>query len=450
MMQFSLSPEYIEKLKTAIATEENKFILSSLKGVNVADIIEVLEELNTLDCLYILKILDVTIASSILADIDEDNQETLISLFTAPEIAGFVDQMDSDDASNLLNLLKIKEQEEVIAELKNEEKASYILDLLRYNEGCAGGIMAKELIKVNVNWDVVQCIEEIRRQAEKVEKIYTLYVVDDADKLIGRVSLKKIILSDDHTKIKDIFEKNLISVETFMEEEEVTQIMTKYDLEVVPVINVRGTLVGRITVDDIIDIITETAEEERQLMSGISEDVEEDDSVWILSRARLPWLIIGMLGGMMGARFIGFFSDDIVAIPAMAFFIPLITATGGNVGLQSSSIVLQSLSNPSLIEDTIFKRLWKVFLVAMINGLTLAGLVLLINLLTGQTNKIILTVTVALFSVVMLSSLLGTITPILLDKFGINPALASGPFITIANDLLGLGVYFGIAHLLFF
>ena len=449
-MHFSLSPEYIVKLKSAIQTEDDAFILASLDGVNVADIIEIIEELSTSDCLYILKILDVSIASDILADIEEDNQETLLSSFTPLELAKFVDHMDSDDASNLLNLLKIKEQEEVIAHLTNEEKASYILDLLRYSEGCAGGMMAKELIKVNLNWDVIQCIDEIRRQAENVEKIYTLYVVDDSDKLIGRVSLKKIILSDDHTKIKDIYETKLISVETYIEEEEVVQTMTKYDLDVIPVINVRGTLVGRITVDDIIDLITETAEEERQLMSGISEDVEEDDSVWILSRARLPWLIIGMLGGMMGAKFIGLFSADIAAIPAMAFFIPLITATGGNVGLQSSSIVLQSLSNPSLIKDTLFKRLWKVFLVAVLNGLTLTALVLLINLMTGETNKIILTVTVALFSVVMLSSLLGTITPILLDKFGINPALASGPFITIANDLLGLGVYFGIAHLLFF
>jgi magnesium transporter len=206
---------------------------------------------------------------------------------------------------------------------------------------------------------------------------------------------------------------------------------------------------GRITIDDIVDVITELAEEERQMMAGISEDVEEDDSVWMLTRARLPWLIIGMFGGLLGAQFIGVFEKDILLVPAMAFFIPLITATGGNVGIQSSSIVLQSLASKSVFDNSFMKRITKVILVALLNGLVIAGIVMGMNLILGQDLTLALVVSIALFGVVLIASLMGTITPLILDRFGINPAIASGPFITTANDLLGLLVYFSVAHLLY-
>jgi len=272
--------------------------------------------------------------------------------------------MDSDDAVDILNEQPIKIREEAIAKLEDQEKVNYIMELLRYDEDCAGGLMAKELIKANLNWTVIQCIEEIRRQAGKIQKIYSVYVVDDQDKLLGRVSLKKIILADDSLQVKDIYEDNVIAVETYLDEDEVAAIMRKYDLDAVPVINVQGKLLGRITIDDIIDVITEQAEEERQLMSGISEDVEEDDSIWMLSRARLPWLIIGLAGGVLGASLIGFFKEDLIRITAIAFFVPLIMATGGNVGIQSSSLVVQSLANPSAFNQPISKKLFKVLVVA--------------------------------------------------------------------------------------
>ncbi len=234
-----------------------------------------------------------------------------------------------------------------------------------------------------------------------------------------------------------------------MDEEEVARVMEKYDLESVPVINLQGKLVGRITIDDVIDVMREIAEQERQLMSGISEDVEEDDSVWVLSRARLPWLTIGMVGGLFAASFMGIFEGDIAQIPAMALFIPLITATGGNVGIQSSSIVLQSLANRSAFGDKYAKRLLKALVVALINGIVLASIVFGVNMAIGESLKLATIVSCALFSVVILASFMGTITPIVLDKVGLNPALASGPFITTANDLIGLGVYFGLAHLLY-
>ncbi|MEQ8239054.1 MAG: magnesium transporter, partial [Cyclobacteriaceae bacterium] len=350
---------------------------------------------------------------------------------------------------DVLYQMPIKKREEVIRLLPNEEKASNILDLLRYDEDVAGGLMAKEMIRANVNWSVQQCIEELRIQAENVEKVYSVYVVDDSGKLLGKVSLKKIILANANTKVESIYDSDIVSVETYMEDEEVASIMRKYDMEAVPVVNARGKLVGRITIDDIVDVITEMAEEERQMMAGISADVEEDDTIWAISRARLPWLIIGMIGGFIGAQFLGLFKGEIILIPALAFFIPLITATGGNVGIQSSSIVVQSLANPNVFADTMVRRLIKVLVVAALNGIILATMIFGAVILFNQNQELAFTVSIALFSVVLLASFMGTITPLILNKFGVNPALASGPFITTANDLIGLAVYFSIAHLIY-
>ncbi|MDQ3536572.1 MAG: magnesium transporter [Bacteroidota bacterium] len=449
LIQFELSKEYLEKLKEAIDARDDLFIRSSLENVKSADIASLFYEIDSADSKYVIEVLSTESGAEIINDLDTDFRQRFLKNFNAEEIADFVNYLDSDDAVDILNEIPVKKREEVIANLESEEQASYILDLLRYEEDCAGGLMAKELIKANVNWTIVQCIDEIRRQAENVTKIYSVYVVDNQQKLLGRVSLKRIILSEDNTRIADIYDTDVVSVETYLHEEEVAEIMRKYDLEAVPVVNVQGKLVGRITIDDIIDVITNMAEEERQLMSGISESVEEDDTVWVLSRARLPWLIIGMVGGMLGAQFIGIFEKDIAIIPALAFFIPLITATGGNVGIQSSSIVLQSLANRSVFEDSLAKRLFKVTAVALLNGVVLAAFVFAVTIIIWNTQKLSLVVAIALFCVVLLASVMGTITPLILDKFKINPALASGPFITTANDLLGLGVYFTVAHLLY-
>ncbi|MFT4834871.1 MAG: magnesium transporter [Flavobacteriaceae bacterium] len=448
-MEFELSKEYLDRFQTAIDDKDDAFILESLEGVNAADITSLLYEFDTDDCHYIFSVLPQEVDAAILNDLDEDIRERFIADFSPQELAGYIEHLASDDGADILYQMSLKKREEVIKFIENEEKASYILDLLRYEEDVAGGLMAKELIKADVNWTVDQCIEEIRKQAENVAKVYSVYVVDSKGKLLGWISLKRIILADGKIKIADIFDDNIVAVETYMEEEEVAQIMQKYDLESVPVVNARGKLVGRITFDDILDVITEIAEEERQMMSGISSDVEEDDTVWKLSKARLPWLIIGMVGGIIGAQFLGLFSGDIALIPALAFFIPLITATGGNVGIQSSSIVVQSLANPNVFAGSMLQRLMKVLFVAVVNGVILAVMVFGLIMIINRNQPLAATVSFALFSVVLLASFMGTVTPLVLDKFGINPALASGPFITTANDLLGLAVYFSVAHILY-
>jgi magnesium transporter len=446
---FELSREYIDRLKEAIGDNDNQFIISSLEGINPTDISSVLDELDLEDARYVLELLDNQTAANIISELDTDDRLKFLKEAEPLKINAMLDCLETDDAVDIINELPVKLREEVIAGIENEERAAYIVDLMRYEEDCAGGLMAKELIKANLNWNVVQCIDEIRRQAENVQKIYSVYVVDDKDRLLGKTSLKRIILANNKTLIKDIFEKEIISVETYLEQEEVVSIMRKYDLDAVPVVNGKGKLVGRITLDDVVDVMADMAEEERQLMSGITEDVEEDDSVWMITRARLPWLIIGLGGGVLGAWFMGFFEKDIVLIPAMAFFIPLITATGGNVGIQSSAIIVQSLVDKTGINPGHMQRLYKGLLVSFVNAIVLGSTVLLFNILLGQPMKLGFVVAAALFAVVILASIMGTITPLILDKFGINPALASGPFITTANDLLGLAVYFGIAHFLY-
>ncbi len=446
--QNELTKEFFEEFSLALKDRKDDYIINSLSEMRNADISLILEEFDAIDSKYVLKLLPDEVSAEIIKDLDEDIREDFLEEFSPEEIAVYLELLETDNGADILNELPIKKREEAIASINNEEKVNNLLDLLRYEEHCAGGLMAKELVKANLDWSVIQCIEEIRRQAENVSKIYSVYVVDDKDTLLGRVSLKNLLLSKTSEKVKNIYDDDIVYVQTYMEEEEIASIMQKYDLEVLPVINVQGKLVGRITVDDIIDVITEQAEQERQIMAGIAEDVEEDDNIWLLSRARLPWLIIGLLGGIIGAKLIGGFEEVLSKVIAVASFIPLIIATGGNVGIQSSALVVQSLASRLPFKDGLLQRITKVFLVAIINGLVLALLVFIFIYFTSDL-KLGFVVSVALFSVVILASLLGTLIPLLLDKFGFNPALASGPFITTTIDLIGLLVYFMVAQLLY-
>ncbi|TPE42117.1 magnesium transporter [Pontibacter mangrovi] len=448
-MQVEITREYIEQVEEAVERRDREFILSTMEEMHPADIITVLYELDANESRYVLDQLPAEVGAEILSDLDEDIRNEFLDKFTSEEIARYLSLMHSDDAVDILNDQSVQTREEVIAHIDNEEQAAAILDLLHYEEDCAGGLMAKELIKVNLNWRVRQCIEEVRRQAERVARIYTVYVVDDRDKLLGRVSVKRLLLSKDDTQVKDIYSEDVISIESYKDEGEVVSVMQRYDLEAIPVVNIQGRLLGRITIDDVVDVMQEQAELSRQLMTGISENVEEDDSVLRISRARLPWLIIGMVGGLLAAQFMGFYENDIALLPAIALFVPLITATGGNVGIQSSSIIIQTLSSNEVMFDNILQRLVKVLLVALLNALIISVLVFSFTYLFKRELTLSMVVSAALFSVVMLASLMGTITPMILDKFGINPAVAAGPFITTANDLLGLTIYFGIAHMLY-
>lgn len=446
--EFELSNDYRELLENAVARKDVSFVKETMEGVNPADISALLDEVESDVAKYVIDVLNNDVGAEIIEELEEDTRNKFLEMFESGELASYLAEMESDDAVDIINELPVKKREEVILQIADKEQAAHIQELMRYDDDCAGGLMAKEMIVANVNWTILQTIEEIRRQRENVDKIYSIYVVDDKEKLVGKVSVKRIILANDDTHIKDIYDDDIISVETYMDEEEVAAVMAKYDLDAVPVVNLQGKLVGRITIDDIVDVITEQAEENAQLMSGISSDVEEDDSILAISKARLPWLLIGLIGGTLGAWAIGFFEGELESKAALAFFIPLVMATGGNVGIQSSTLVVQSLANKSAFTDSFGKRIMKGLLVALFTGLVLAAISYLIVWVWKGDQELGQVVAVSLVGVVMLSSFMGTTTPLVLDKFGINPALASGPFITTTNDILGIIVYLAMANLL--
>jgi magnesium transporter len=448
-MSFELTQEYLDQLKEAITDANEQFVKSRVEELLPQDIASILQELEIEEARYIFALFSNEEKAEIICELDESFRIEFLKPFSTAEMAEYIKLLDTDDAADILNEQDDPEAIIELIEKADLEKAKDIRDLLHYDDDSAGGLMQKELIRANLNWTVEKCVEEMRGQAKRVGKIYSVYVVDDHHKLLGRVSVKKMLLAEENTLISGLYEPNVLSVKATTSAEDVADLMQKYDLVAVPVTNHQGKLLGRITIDDVVDVITEKAELDMQVMSGITSPVEEEDSVWMLTKSRLPWLLVGMVGGMLGAKFLGYFEEFISVLPAMAFFIPLITATGGNVGIQASSLIVQSLARDSSFNDFSFYRMSKGFSVALINGLAIASIVFGFNFILGQNLRLSVVVSVALFSVVILSSLMGTITPLILDRFGINPAVASGPFITTMNDLLGLAIYFMVAGYLY-
>lgn len=449
-MPFELTKEFIREIRLTYDNHDNKAAKELLNSLHAADIAEIYDELNIEEAKFLYLILDSDKAADVIAELDEDDKEKFLKAIPGKIIAKqFIDKMDSDDAADVIGVLDEEKQEEILSHIEDIEQAGDIVDLLAYDEDSAGGLMAKELIKVNENWTLTTCLREMRKQVDKVDEVYYVYVINDDEKLRGTVSLKKMLLSDNRRRIKEIANTEIISVKTETPSEEVAIIMDKYDLVALPVIDSLGRLLGRITIDDVVDVIKEEAEKDYQMASGISEDVESSDSVLLLTRARIPWLFIGLLGGILVAKVIGIYEFDLGTYPEMAFFIPLIAAMGGNVGVQSSAIIVQGLANNTLGIASTYSRLLKELSVATINGVTLSGLIFIYNYFTSPEFALTLTVSIALFSVIIFASLFGTFIPLLLDKVKIDPALATGPFITTLNDIMGLFIYLMIGRIMY-
>ena len=446
-MKFELTKDFIGELNERIENKDQKSIITMITDCHPADIAEILDELEFENACFLFELLEDNIAADVLVELEDDLREELLKIHSPKEIAEeFVDNMDSDDAADIISELPENKKQEVLSHLEDQDLASDIVDLLNYDEDTAGGLMAKELIKVNSNWSVMRCVKEMRRQAEDVELVYTIYVVDDNNILLGTLSLKRLLLTDSKAIISNIMKEDIIKVSATMNQEEVANTMNKYDLIVLPVVNDLNHLIGRITADDVMDIMKEEAEKDYQMASGISEDVESSDTVWEITRARLPWLLIGMIGGLFGAKVIGIF--DIEKNYQMAFFIPLIAAMGGNVGVQSAAIVVQSLAGGTYTLGNISQRLIKELGVALVNGIICSSIILLAAYLLGYSLLLSITVSIALLSVIIFAALFGTFIPLTLDKYKIDPALATGPFITTINDVLGLFIYFLIGQLI--
>ena len=449
-MKFELTKEFISDLSDAIASGNNTFIANSLADLHPADISELLEELDFDDAKIIYGYLEEEVASGVLTELDEDTREVFLASLSAKEIAESLDNMESDDATDVIQDLPEHRKEKVISQLEDVEQASDIVALLNYEENTAGGLMAKEFITVNENWTVAHAILEMRKQAEDVEQVYTIYVLSDKNVLIGTLSLKSILFAEDKTLINMLYSGDVRSVKANVESEEVVAIMDKYDLVALPVVNDDDVLLGRITIDDVVDVMREEAEKDYQLASGISENVESSDSVWMLSRARLPWLLIGLLGGLLGAQVITGFEEKLAQFPVVASFIPVILAMGGNVGVQSSAIIVQALAQNTLKLESTGLKLLKELVVAILNGLICSMLLVAYTLLMHQDIMLAITMTLSLMSVFVYAGLFGTVVPLVLHKYKIDPALATGPFITTANDVFGLLLYFLMGWLLYF
>ncbi|WPY98514.1 magnesium transporter [Christiangramia sp. OXR-203] len=444
-MQFQISEELIDKIQYLIEQGNDEELLLHLEDVHHADIAEILTEINLEEATYIVRLLDSEKTAEALMELEENVRERILENLSPSEIASELNEMDTDDAADIISELSPELQQNVIAEIEDEEHADHIVELLRYDEDSAGGLMAKELVKVNENWSVTGCMAEMRKQAENVTRVHSIYVVDSKNKLKGRLSLKDLLTASSNANISDVYIPQVDYVNVHTEGDEVARIMQKYDLEAIPVVDEMNRLVGRITVDDILDFVREEAEKDYQMAAGISEDVEADDNIFKQTRARLPWLMIGMFGGLGAASIISGFETILTTYPNLLVFVPLIQATAGNVGVQSSAIIVQGLANDSL-RGNILSRLLKEFGLALINGTSIAIIVFAISsYFFGTTIQESISIGVALISVIVLAALIGTFIPIILNKNNIDPAVATGPFITTSNDVFGILTYFLIA-----
>jgi magnesium transporter len=437
------------EIKPILASFDVELVKSLLLQYRPEDIADIFWDIELDEAKFIINHVEKQKAVEIIRSLDEELQERFFKGYTPQEIAqdvlGF---LDSDDAVDILSILPTQKAEEVLSYIEDQDYANSLAAMLHYADDIAGGLMAKELVQVKYNWTVSQCIEEIRKQAEEVDSVHAVYVVDDRSILKGVVSLKDIVLSKPHISVIEITNINFIAVNAYATGEEVARLMNKYDLITIPVVDSMIRLIGRITIDDVVDFIKEEADKDFQLQAGLSENVESSDSVYILSRARLPWLMVGLLGGLGSSMIISNFEGDISHLPKMAFFMPVVAAMGGNAGVQSSAIIVQGLANNTLKSKNIFPKLGKEFTVSLLNGLICSAILLSFNMLLGHGYDLSIVVSSALVTVIIFASLLGTITPLVLDKFNIDPALATGPFITTINDIVGLGVYFLLGRIL--
>ena len=445
--KFQLSENFIQEIIDLINNNDDKKLSNSFVEIHHADIAEILEELDFTNATYIIKLLDSEKTSDVLMELDDDYREKILKNLSAKEIAEEVEELDTDDATDIISELPEDRQEKVISKIEDKDHKADIKELLKYDEDSAGGLMAKELVKVNENWSVTRCVKEMRSQASEVTRVHSVYVVDNNDKLLGRLSLKDLLVATPKSNIKSIYISKVDFVNVNDSGEHVASIMQKYDLGAIPVIDNNHVLLGRITIDDIVDLIKEEAEKDYQLAAGITQDVDVDDSIYKLSWARLPWLFLGLLGGIGAAALMGGFEEILFNYPILFYFTPLIAAMAGNVGVQSSAIIVQGLANDE-IKDSVNNRLFKETILSVLNGIILAAILFIFIFYWRDNIEVALAISISLVAVIIVAGIVGTFIPLFLNKRGIDPAIATGPFITTSNDIFGILIYFMVAKII--
>jgi len=446
-MQFQLTSDFIENIAQLIAKKDGNTLREVLQDFHFADIAELLEELKSGQATYLIKQLESDLTSEALMELDDDVREKILERLSPKEIAAELEELDTDDAADIIAELDEKIQQKVIDKIEDQEHAADIVELLKYDEDTAGALMAKELVQVKETWTVAGCVREMRRQAENVTRVHSIYVTNKEGKLTGRLSLKDLLTAEAKTKISDVFIPKVDYVTVHTENEEVARIMQKYDLEAIPVVDDNGILMGRITIDDIVDFIKDEAEKDYQMAAGISQDVEADDGILTLTKARLPWLFLGLLGGVGAAFIMGGFEEILNKHAILLLFTPLIAAMAGNVGVQSSAIIVQGLANDD-VKGSIGNRLLKEMFLAMLNGAALSIVLFFFIWAWKGTIDYGLSISISLFVVIIVAGIIGTFIPLFLDKRGVDPAIATGPFITTSNDIFGILIYLWIAKMI--
>lgn len=448
-MQFELTKEFIQHLKFLIEVQDTEKIQLCFSDAHPADIADVLEQLTNEEANYVFSQFQPSMEASILVELEEEQLDRFLEVIPAEIIAtDLIGKMDSDDAADILQTLPERIKIEVLAKMSDKEQASDIADLLDYDENSAGGLMATELIRVNRKWTVENCILELRKQADEVAGMINVYVVDDDDVLVGILPMSQLVLAGDSATVGDIYTEEVISVPTNMASEDVATVMEKYDLMVVPVVDSLNRLKGRITIDDVVDVIREEAEKDYQMQAGLTQDVDDSDSMFRQTMARLPWLFIGLLGGVLSSRVIGIFEGDIARNASLTLFLPLLAAMGGNVGVQSSSIMVQSIANGSLKLASVWLKVLREFLGGLCIGIICSVVLFLYNWLSGNDLGLTMIVSFSLCIIIIFASLFGTFVPLILEKCKIDPAIATGPFVTTTNDIVCCLLYFSIARAL--
>lgn len=438
--------EYLEHIRKIIHDNDIDQARKELKDLHPADIAELYQNLDFEEAEFLYKLLDEDTAADVLMELDEDDRRKLLDAMPAEQIAKQIDHLDTDDAVDLIQQLDEEDRDEILSHIDDVEQAGDIIDLLKYDEDTAGGLMGTEMIVVNENWSMPECIKQMRMQAEDMDEIYYVYVVDDDNKLRGVLPLKKLITHPSVSKIKHVMETDPVSVKVDTPIDDVALDFEKYDLVAMPVVDSIGRLLGRITVDDVMDQVRESTERDYQLASGLSSDVDADDSIFAQTKARIPWLLIGIASGILASLILGTFEAKLEAVTALALFIPIIGGTGGNVGVQASAIVVQSLANGTLEIKEFSRQLGKEVLIGLMNATIISSVIFVYNLITLPDEfAVTISVAVSLFIVVMFATILGTVVPLTLEKLHINPALATGPFIQISNDIVGLVIYVQVA-----